>query len=326
MSAFVSKFIFRVVGNLALFLLISQAFTPTALGQTKTHSEYTQGEKSLQVWGQTVHYNYFLQEDPQVDFDGEVSTEMVNGQQTYRVLINPIFFKKEAMQLFHRFLREDGELEQAGPVVASEVLFHLEKTLLEKNHGPAMFRKWNRKTRRELKKLQEGLERLAWYPLFEKCRNGAGSIAQAERDFIREFTQIRIQTIEQHEASHVLDLMKAGERSYEPGFGRFTELNAFYAELAMGSNPLDVMAQAIAGLIDEIRQKKPVDHSVTKVATVVRFLKNCPRVASRLAGGKMPRCCLEILGEISLQEFRLAAQELYQNNRFANKSFLIAVR
>jgi hypothetical protein len=121
----------------------------------------------------------------------------------------------------------------------------------------------------------------------------------------------RLKTIELHEVSHLID-MRGVEDIQGEAFERFTELNAFYTELAFGSNPHDVMAQGLAGLLDELRQGRPVDYSIQKVATVLHFLKKCPVWGKTSPSGSLPTRCLELLATLKKSDFILAGKELYQ--------------
>ncbi len=270
--------------------------------------------------------NTWRKKNPNVDFDGEASFEIVNGQKIFRVVLNPVFFEREARNLFRRLAREKEESVRGGFGVNNESLLQLEKHLSEMGHDGKSFAKLPLDPRTELKMVQQGLEKLAWQGLFEDCRKNAKSNKEAEKNFVQKFTQERMATIERHEAAHVLDLKTADGKMNEEDFAKFTELNAFYTELAFGSNPLDVMSQAISGLIDEMGKGKPIDFSVDKVATVIRFLKKCPRFASRFSNKKMPKCCLEMLADLTHQEFHFAAKELYRNNYRSLKPILVSLR
>jgi hypothetical protein len=311
----------------ALFFVISLVFGFAATGHAKslTNSKNSYEGKTLQIWDQDVQYQYLVKKNPNVDFDGETSFEIVNGKKIFRVVINPIYFEREARDLFRRFLR-DKEQSVRGSFVDNEELFQLEKQLSAMGQHGKVPAQLSFDPRVELKMVQQTLEKLAWQGLFEDCRKNAKSIKEAERNFIQKFTQDRILTIERHEAAHVLDLKAADGNTDQESFARFTELNAFYTELAFGSNPLDVMSQAISGLVEELDKGRPVDFSVEKVATVISFLKKCPRFASRFSAKKMPKCCLEMLADLTHQEFHFAAKELYRNNSRGIRPILASLR
>lgn len=307
-----------------LFFLSIASFTATS--HADSWPKTNDNEKTLQIWDQDVQYHYLVKKNPNVDFDGETTFEIVNGQKIFLVVINPAYFEREARSLFRKFLRDKEESVRGGFAVNNEELFQLEKHLLEIGQQEQYLSKLAFDPRSELKQVQQGLEKLAWQGLFEESRNGAKSVKEAEKIFIQKFTQERISTIERHEAAHVLDLKNAEGNTDNESFARFTELNAFYTELAFGSNPLDVMSQAISGLLEELDQGKPVDFSVGKVATVIRFLKNCPRFASRFSAKEMPKCCLEMLGDLTRQEFLFAAKELYRKNYQGLKPIVVTLR
>lgn len=312
-----------------LFFAISLVFGFAATGHAKslTNSKNLYEEKTLQIWDQDVQYQYLAKKNPKVDFDGETSFEIVNGQKIFRVVINAVYFEREAKALFRRFLRDKEQSVRVSLDVDNEELFQLEKHLSQLDQGKESFAKLPFDPRMELRAVQQTLEKLAWQGLFEDCRKNAKSLKEAERKFVEKFSQDRIATIERHEAAHVLDLKKATKSDTEQeGFARFTELNAFYTELAFGSNPLDVMSQAIAGLVEELDKGKPVDFSVAKVASVISFLKRCPRFASRFSAKKMPKCCLEMMGEFTHKDFQLTATELYRKNYQGFKPIFVSLR
>lgn len=313
----------RWMAILAIFLLIPSV---PETGRANAWSKKNYEEKTLQIWDQDVQYQYLAKKNPNVDFDGETSFEIVNGQKIFRVVINPVYFEREAKDLFRRFLQDQEQSVRGILDVNNEELFQLEKHLMQLGKDKESFAKLPFDPRIELRMVQQTLEKLAWQGLFEDSQKNAKSIKEAERNFVQKFTQERMATIERHEAAHVLDLKKAEGNTDTESFARYTELNAFYTELAFGSNPLDVMAQAISGLLEELDKGKPVDFSVEKVAKVIGFLKKCPRFASRFSAKKMPKCCLEMLGDLTPQEFYFAAKELYRNNYQGGRSIFASLR
>ncbi|KAB2832827.1 MAG: hypothetical protein F9K48_09695 [Candidatus Brocadia sp.] len=313
----------------ALFLAISLSFGFAATGHAKslTNSKNSYEEKTLQIWDQDVQYHYLVKKNPNVDFDGETFFEILNGQKIFRVVINPVYFEKEAGILFRRFSRDKEQAVHDRFDFNSAKLFQLENHLSKMSHWEQVPAELPFDPQVELKRVQRSLEKLAWQGLFEDCRKNAKSLKEAERKFVEKFTQDRIATIERHEAAHVLDLKKATKSiTDQEGFARFTELNAFYTELAFGTNPLDVMSQAIAGLVEELDKGKPVDFSVAKVASIISFLKKCPRFASRFSAKKMTKCCLEMMGEFTHKDFQLTATELYRKNYQGFKPIFVSLR
>src|SRR5262249_838729 len=169
----------------------------------------------------------------------------------------------------------------------------------------------------ELKKIEDTLEDLAWREAYQRAWQGAAPREAAERAFVAEFVQIRLFTIERHEGAHLLDLqnnsLKPGAKR-EDSFQKFTELNAFYTELANSPNPLDALTQAVAGLLDEIRQAKSVDFSLEKVTTLLDFLKRCPRFAGQFKQAHLSKSSLQALAQLKTEDFKFAGHELYQDH------------
>jgi hypothetical protein len=58
-----------------------------------------------------------------------------------------------------------------------------------------------------------------------------------------------------------------------------------------------------------------------KVRKVLEFTKKHRKFAARLKAGKNPRCCLEMLRGMALQDYQMAGQELYRLARFNPKPF-----
>src|SRR5262249_54412216 len=118
----------------------------------------------------------------------------------------------------------------------------------------------------ELQGIENTLEEVAWRETYRSAWQDNASREMAVRNFVAEFVRVRMFNIERHEAAHLLDLQnnpfKIAKR--DDSYEKFTELNAFYTELAYSPNPLDVMAQAASGLLEEMRQKKQVDYSLEK--------------------------------------------------------------
>lgn len=61
-----------------------------------------------------------MKKNPNVDFDGEATVEVVKGQKIYKVVINPIFFEREAKELFRKFLLEKDAPGHAGFAVSNK--------------------------------------------------------------------------------------------------------------------------------------------------------------------------------------------------------------
>lgn len=268
---------------------------------------------SLQIWGKNVTYQFEVKNDPQWPSDGESFKKMIKSHPTYHVVINRAFYKKESEQLFSQF-----EKIPKNPFAEEQFNFpewkHFEKDLISLKDS--QFKVSDVRVKNTLKELKGNLEYFAWFKIYEKSLKESASKKQAQEKFTQQFSQIRDKTIEYHEAAHVIDLMKVStEESNSAEFEKYTELNAFYTELAYSENPYDTMAHAVVGLLDEIDQAKTTDYSIEKVSTLLRFLKECPRFAKFFRPGKrMAPCCFEVLAKITSRDFIFAGNELYQRN------------
>lgn len=265
--------------------------------------------RSLPLWGTTISYQFILKEDPKVKFDGEAFFRKEGGQRINYVVVNTAFFRKEALELFSRF--KQTKMDAGFPSMAKlknleGVLLPLQEVNLQKDTiSSAHFE--------DLKHLQNALEKLAWSELVQDSLRSTNSEEEAFNQFLSRFTKIRVDTIERHEAAHLIDI-QGTKGDHLPGFDKKTELGAFFTELAYGPNPQDVMAQAIAGLLDELKKGKPVDYSIEKVTTTLEFLKECPRFSKNFKG-PMAKCCLEILARLKPVDFIYLGQSLYQKNQ-----------
>jgi hypothetical protein len=255
-----------------------------------------------------MDYRLVSRESPHVDFDGEAFYRREENRSVPMVVLNRAFFQREAESLFQRF-EKDSEGESEGIHLTSRDWKTLEERLLRLD--PAKYPKFSRSDRESLESLRLALEGRAWRPLFERTREETSSRRERLSRFVEGFTSIRLETIEHHEVSHLLDLSQASDPD-APGFNHFTELNAFFTELAYGSNPHDVMAQAMTGLLDELRRGRPVDYSAAKVAAVLRFLRDCPQRGNFPSGRSLAEPCLERLAKIQKNEWVLVGKSLYR--------------
>ncbi|GEM_PF-6116006 len=246
----------------------------------------------LPVWGRHIQYQRIVTKDPHVSFDGEAYSKIKKGERIYYIVLNTAFFEKQAKKLFQNFSqKQDLAVILAAPL---HVLNKLEK---------------NDKDEKALTDLRSSIEQLAWVRLYRSSLAGAPSRAKAEENFVQEFIRIRMKTIEYHEAAHLLDLSEKIDHESK-AFAKYTELNAFYAELVHGDNPYDVMFQAVSGFIDEMKQNKNVDYSIEKVRTVLHYLS-----AHLKDSDKVTQSDLKVAGEV-----------LYRQNKLENFNFLTALR
>ena len=284
--------------------------------------------RSLVVWEQPVEYQFILKNNPRLPYDGEASRKLVKGQEIPLVVLNKAFFRKEAKDLFQRFEKNSPAMEP-NPV-SKDRLHLMENHLLTLKSPTGELPKLDQETLLSLKQFKEYLEYLAWSPLYRSSLQETQSRKKALRRFEKAFIQTRLETIEWHEAAHLSDL-KGNGVARDKAFGQFTELNAFFAELVYGTNPHDVIAQALTGLIDEVHQGKNVDFSFQKFVTVVKFLKENPRSAKRnrfdpsSEKDPWPRNGLESFARLKTSDYVTVGRELYRQNLRASGQNLAAL-
>ncbi len=308
--------VFRKFASLLLAVTSLTALTFTASEVQATARDYSD-LRSRELWGKKIEYQFILQNDSSARVDGEAFVKNVKGQRVNVVILNKAFFKKEAAELFHRL-----EKSSSGESALNEKLLGLEKDLLRLQHLSDAVPAMDSDLVQTLKELQKNLEAMAWTELFQNSLAQGRNPKDAEARFVESFVQARLQTIEVHEVAHLVD-MQENPHQGDAHFEKFSELNAFYSELAFGSHPQDVMAQAIAGMIDEMKQGKRVDHSIAKVASVVEFLKSCPKMRKTFLKGPLPSCCLAALARIQNSDFVMAGRTLYQKSQ-KTKGILLA--
>lgn len=295
-----------------LFIFLNLLLTWTLFSLPALSSE-NQSLRTLQIWDTQITYQFELKNDPQWPSDGESFKKMLKGQPVYHVVLNKAFFRKEAEQLFQQF-----EKIPKDPFTKNRSDFpewnQFEQDLLSIQDSP--FKVKDPRIKNTLQELKEKLEHLAWFKVYEKSVKESASRKEAQEIFLQQFTLLRDKTIEYHEAAHLIDLMQvSSQESHSTEFEKYTELNAFYTELAYSENPYDSMAHAVVGLLDEIDQTKIRDYSIEKVSTLLRFLKECPRFAKLLSPRhNMAPCCFEVLTKMTSQDFIFVGHALYRKN------------
>lgn len=296
-----------------LVTLIALAFPPLFAAAATQDGHEGSETRQLDLWNQRVSYQYSVVQNNTLSYDGEAYQKIIAGETVNFVVLNSAFFKREAQELLKRFRQNDYSSPEKL-LNSSENFLRLENKLLALEKSPREIPSLDKGILASLKKLKASLEYLAWHDFYRETLAEASSMKQAEKIFIRRFTESRLKTIEYHEAAHILDLSKADSKTQTPDFEKFSELNAFYTELVYGDNPLDVMAQAITGLIDEGKRGEMVDFSIVKVATVLKFLNDCPDFPRNFKNGPLKKSCLEILANLQKSTFQMAGKKLYVQN------------
>lgn len=291
----------RRIGFIALF-----ALSPTLTFADKSNSNISAETRSLSIWNQAIKYEYSVKQDESVDYDGEAFVRNQDGRKVNVVIMNKIFFKKEAQNLFKKFKHSDIE----NIALSEEELTLLEKKLSLGQADQLFGFAGRNDLKSAAKRLQAAFEYKAWHDIYQDAIKNNSSISKAESEFSEKFSQIRMRTIEYHEVSHLADLSKA-KGNIRSDFEKFTELNAFYTELAYGENPWDVMSQALTGVVDELTQQKSVDFSIEKVASAIKVLKN----------GRSKVAFNNLLQMIHLngQDYILAGKNLHQHSYLSSR-------
>ncbi|MBI2337183.1 MAG: hypothetical protein HYU97_10545 [Deltaproteobacteria bacterium] len=257
--------------------------------------------KSRMLWNQTIDYQLQIVVDASLAYDGESTLSHQQDKIQYHVMLNTAFLEKEAEELFARFAKINSiASEQLLP--APQDLLELEQALLEKRVS------LSHRQNQVLRHLQESFEFLAWYKTYQQSWKGASISEQARAKFTQAFLASRIHSIEAHELGHLIDLK---QRPIVQDFKKFSELNAYYTELFYGGNPYDTLAQALAGVRDEMRQKKSVDFSHEKVLVLLQWVANMdPHMMN--AQDPLKKCCLVKLLNYKASNLAQLGKALYE--------------
>ncbi len=262
-----NKSFLSAVKRTGLIALI--ALSPSLAFADKSTTPISAEVRAISIWNQPIKYEYSVKQDQSVDYDGEAFVKDQDGRRVNVVILNKVFFKKEAQNLFRKFKHSDVD----NIALSDEELILLEKKLGLGQADQLFGFSGRNDLKSAAKRLQAAFEYKAWHGIYEDSIKNNSSASKAESEFSDKFTRIRMRTIEYHEVSHLADLANA-KGNLRSDFEKFTELNAFYTELAYGENPWDVMSQAMTGVVDELTQQKSVDFSIEKVASAIKVLKN----------------------------------------------------
>ena len=257
--------------------------------------------KSKVLWNQRVEYQLKMIADSSFTYDGESTFYREDNKTIYHVTLNTAFLEKEAEELFARFTKINSiAAEQLLP--APQDLLELEQALLEKRVS------LSHRQKQVLRHLQESFEFLAWYKMYQQSWKGVATSEQARAKFAKAFLNSRVHSVEMHELGHLIDLK---QQPRVEDFKKFSELNAYYTELFYGGNPYDTLAQVLAGVRDEIRQKKRVDFSHEKVLVLLQWVANMdPHTMN--ARDPLKRCCLVKLLNYKASNLAQLGKALYE--------------
>lgn len=257
----IPKFIFTIFLSGLLLFAVNCSASAAVPGRD--------GEKSLSLWGQEVRYRLTHEHNARLSYDGKALAPSEARGHFNQVVLNVAFLKPEAEDLFNRMWRAGISFPRGGGPLLPKGISRLEKRLLQgRSLSPRDYK--------NLHQIKESLEWSAWAGVFQGCAGQFPEREKAQACFLENFSRIRLEAIEYHEVSHLLDLSRKKNIRNTGEFGRDSELNAFFTELAYGANPLDVMAQALAGCLEEARLGKGVDDSTLKLQKVLGFLAKKP--------------------------------------------------
>lgn len=254
---------------------------------------------SLSLWNQEIKHVLLIKNDPRLPFDGEAYTKTHKGVEKNFIVLNKAYFEKEAKELFQKFVK----IRNAPANKAKHPYYQLselEREILLAHNSTNRPLMLNYKLKSVLRELKESMEMQAWSALFQNSVEKTDSLKKAEEFFIKYFIASRMKTIHFHEAAHIIDCSKTTDRD-SVKFKRYSELNAFYTELAYGENPRDVISQTLVGVLDELKQGKSVDFSIEKLTSLLNYLKNKNTGSTLLA-------------LVNNQNFREAGHFLYETH------------
>lgn len=245
-----------------------------ALGIMIPQADASFQRKEAVIWGEKLSYVIETVKRNGVDYDGMTSVyKGPDGRPSFRLVLNAANLSREAQQLWEEFRKNPKPSQvKTGPLLPFiEDLGGMNRKIHDRQSFSLDQRK---KMLTELKTLEQGLKYSAWYSVYES--------SSSRQDFVRQFVQIRLATIEFHELSHLLDEIK-GERgktktaSRDMGkFAHQTEVRAYLTEMAYGSNPQDVLWQVVSGVLQETREGKNTDYSIQKLMDTLQAASLLP--------------------------------------------------
>lgn len=292
-----------------LFFIIGQVFA--VLGPQAFAAE-TRKVKIL--WGEAISYELTTVKSGRVSYDGSAYVARdEKGGPANKVVINTVFFEKEAGELWEFFSSgaKPGNSDMSNRSDLASSLIAIEKRITD---GTGLSGKEKRDILGQLEWLERELKIAAWHPVYRKVVTEKGNSATARRYFTEMFSEIRKSTIEIHELSHLLDERRVGDRTWadwaDPEKRRFvrdSEIRAFITELAYGCNPRDTLWQAVSGVKDEVSRGRDVDASLSKFADVLR--------AAEKTGILDVRGIVACLCTLSNEQSRMIALRLYEDYR-----------
>lgn len=256
-------------------------------------------QKSLSIWGHEVNYQLVILQNPELSYDGATFKLNPSNAQKNRIVLNTVFFKKEALEMWDDFKTTSQPSFTTSPdlmgFLSDLMVMNRQMKRLESltSQQKAVFVS-------HLKELKKQLQYAAWFEIYQNVSQASKSSSQARMHFVRLFTQIRKQTIEYHEASHLLDEIQRNDSLPGQAYAQDTEVKAFLAELVYGPNPQDSLWQMVAGVLDEIETGRSVDCSIQKLTDVLYGIQTMPWMAK-----KEMLCSLCFLSKQHAQEIAL---------------------
>lgn len=238
--------------------------------------------KKASLWGHHLTYQFTTIQNPKVAYDGTAYVyTRSDGSRENRVILNTVFFKREAIDIWNDF-QAASKPGKTSSMKMSDLFQQLTEVGNRLEKGKKLSGKKRKELISQLESLKEELKYAAWYDTYKRALSRNKTSGEAQKDFIRQFIQIRMKTIEYHELSHLLDEIRWAKSSQSrTTFFSQTEVRAFITELAYGANPQDSLWQVASGVIDEIKRGKNLDSSVSKLKGVLGLARNLSLPASK---------------------------------------------
>ncbi len=216
-------------------------------------------EKQATLWGETFSYQLVILTKRNVSYDGKAFTVESGAKKIRRVVLNNVYFEKEGIELWNEFTKGKPPSLAESPQLM-DFLVEL-KSFNERGRNNLVD---------QLAALKNQLQYAAWYDIYHQ--------SPSKKEFIKKFINIREQTIEYHELSHLLDEieLEQGKGNADEKFAHDTESRAFLTELVYGANPRDSLWQVVTGVLDEIKAIGPSDDSVHKLTQFLETARNVP--------------------------------------------------
>ena len=152
-------------------------------------------EKTLSVWGHEVSYELVTLKNPKLPYDGATFKLSSSKKEKHRIVLNTVFFEKEALELWNDFQSNPSPSFDSSPDL---MMFLNDLSRMDQQIKKALPLTTEQKSSfvLHLKELKKQLQHAAWFDIYRSTLQTSPSVNQARKQFVGLFTNIRKQTIQ----------------------------------------------------------------------------------------------------------------------------------